>query len=504
MTWVPWSACNGLLQGQLVSEAVEFFGHNNNWLDVFVEISKCSRLGKGGVARLVLSSPNMLYCSDITQLSLAEYPLVPYARAFEFRGWFTLCVQSSHTANDIYVLEFFLPTSKGYGDNSWTSLSLILGTMEENFETFNLASGQELGDLLSVEVMDFQDSRKLHSVQKIQAKGGGVMLQLRQLDQASTGAIHSGTNVISEDQNYMLSSLEALQNGEVMMQLDSSCQPPLDPPNNGQNVVIAEQNIITVTSSKERKRKTERKHRGTGVRIEVSWEDILECTKNKMSRKGAAEKLQASDSVGHTKPAFQDADIVTIRANYENNTIKFRLSLRSRLVVLQQEVAKRLDLEAGTYCVSQTRFGHMSDMSRTHAGHVQSEVHIEQGPVLESVGLRLGVVKGIAGQTILKVTVRGSQGHAGTVPMSMRQDPMAAAAAELIVLLESFCKHPDDFISYDGHCKGITVESLAGSLVGMLFVCGRRGISHSPTEHVSDDDVWAGGLAILAFLETQL
>lgn len=71
------------------------------------------------------------------------------------------------------------------------------------------------------------------------------------------------------------------------------------------------------------------------------------------------------------------------------------------------------------------------------------EVHIEQGPVLESAGLPLGVVKGIAGQTRLKVTVSGSQGHAGTVPMSMRRDPMAAAA-ELIVLLESLCKHPKD------------------------------------------------------------
>ncbi|KAF8390869.1 hypothetical protein HHK36_023168 [Tetracentron sinense] len=92
------------------------------------------------------------------------------------------------------------------------------------------------------------------------------------------------------------------------------------------------------------------------------------------------------------------------------------------------------------------------------------EVHIEQGPVLESRGLPLGVVKGIAGQTRLKVTVKGSQGHAGTVPMSMRQDPMAAAA-ELIVLLENLCKHPENFISYDGHCNGFIAESLAGSLV---------------------------------------
>ncbi|CAL5401335.1 unnamed protein product [Camellia sinensis] len=85
--------------------------------------------------------------------------------------------------------------------------------------------------------------------------------------------------------------------------------------------------------------------------------------------------------------------------------------------------------------------------------------HIEQGPVPGSVGLPLGVVKGIAGQTRIKVTMKGSQGHAGTVPMSMRQDPMAAAA-ELIVLLESICKRPEDFLSYDDQCKGFSVESL--------------------------------------------
>ena len=40
--------------------------------------------------------------------------------------------------------------------------------------------------------------------------------------------------------------------------------------------------------------------------------------------------------------------------------------------------------------------------------------------------------------------------------------------------------------------------------VGMLFVWCRGGVSHSPAEHVSDEDILAAGLAILAFLETQL
>jgi len=64
----------------------------------------------------------------------------------------------------------------------------------------------------------------------------------------------------------------------------------------------------------------------------------------------------------------------------------------------------------------------------------------------------------------MQVTVRGSQGHAGTVPMSMRQDPMAAAA-EQIVVLESLCKHPEEFLSYDAHCSDSTVKSLSSSLV---------------------------------------
>ncbi|KAF7150631.1 hypothetical protein RHSIM_Rhsim02G0250900 [Rhododendron simsii] len=315
MTWVPCSACNDLQRGQLLSEGVEFIRPRNRWrVENFIEVSKWSHLRKGVVAGMVVSSYNMLYCSDITKLSSVEYPFVPHARDCKFRGWFTICLQSSYTANYIYVLEFFLPRSyrdrdnskkknrsgkNRYRDNSWASLSLILGTMEENFRTFKLASGLELGDLLSVKVIDFLKGQELHSVQKIQAKGGGEMSQIHQLDQASLGAIHSGTNVVSEDQNYILPSLEALQNEEVTMQLDSSHQPPLDPPNNGQNDVIAERNIVIVTSSEERKRKTQREHKGTGVRIEVSLDGILKCAK--LKRKGAAKKLQDNfaDSIRH-------------------------------------------------------------------------------------------------------------------------------------------------------------------------------------------------------------
>ena len=57
------------------------------------------------------------------------------------------------------------------------------------------------------------------------------------------------------------------------------------------------------------------------------------------------------------------------------------------------------------------------------------ELHIEQGAVLESSGAALAVVSAIVGTAHLEVTVTGRPDHAGTTPMKLRRDAMAAAAA---------------------------------------------------------------------------
>lgn len=56
------------------------------------------------------------------------------------------------------------------------------------------------------------------------------------------------------------------------------------------------------------------------------------------------------------------------------------------------------------------------------------EPHIEQGPVLAARGAALGVVTSIAGMAGLEIAFTGRRGHAGTVPMAMRADALAAAA----------------------------------------------------------------------------
>jgi allantoate deiminase len=60
------------------------------------------------------------------------------------------------------------------------------------------------------------------------------------------------------------------------------------------------------------------------------------------------------------------------------------------------------------------------------------EVHIEQGPQLEAKGLPVGVVSAITGITRTGVTFHGVAGHAGTVPMALRNDALCAAAAFIL------------------------------------------------------------------------
>ncbi len=56
------------------------------------------------------------------------------------------------------------------------------------------------------------------------------------------------------------------------------------------------------------------------------------------------------------------------------------------------------------------------------------EFHIEQGPVLDSLGQPLGVVEAIAGQTRMEFVFLGCANHAGTTPMHLRRDALAGAA----------------------------------------------------------------------------
>ena len=64
------------------------------------------------------------------------------------------------------------------------------------------------------------------------------------------------------------------------------------------------------------------------------------------------------------------------------------------------------------------------------------ELHIEQGPVLEAKDEPVGIVTGISGPLWLTVEMEGLAGHAGSVPMPMRQDALVGAAKVIVKLNE--------------------------------------------------------------------
>ncbi|MCM3569291.1 M20 family metallo-hydrolase [Neobacillus mesonae] len=66
------------------------------------------------------------------------------------------------------------------------------------------------------------------------------------------------------------------------------------------------------------------------------------------------------------------------------------------------------------------------------------ELHIEQGPYLQSIDKPVGIVTGIAGPAWFSVKIFGESGHAGTVPMNLRRDPIAGAA-KIIGFIEEVC-----------------------------------------------------------------
>ena len=80
------------------------------------------------------------------------------------------------------------------------------------------------------------------------------------------------------------------------------------------------------------------------------------------------------------------------------------------------------------------------------------EVHIEQGPLLESKDLAVGIVSAIAGITRARALVTGEAGHAGTVPMAMRRDALAAAA-EMIAAVEGIGARRADTVATVGAAK---------------------------------------------------
>lgn len=91
------------------------------------------------------------------------------------------------------------------------------------------------------------------------------------------------------------------------------------------------------------------------------------------------------------------------------------------------------------------------------------ELHIEQGPVLERMGLPLGVVLGTKGVERHIITFHGQEAHSGSTPMNARRDALAAAA-KLALEIRTIAKKHEDAVCTMGSVK--TFPGIVTAVVG--------------------------------------
>lgn len=101
---------------------------------------------------------------------------------------------------------------------------------------------------------------------------------------------------------------------------------------------------------------------------------------------------------------------------------------------------------------------------REHAA-AYLELHIEQGPVLERLGLPLGVVLGTKGVERHAVTFFGEEAHSGSTPMNVRRDALAAAAKLALEIRAIAGKHQDAV------CTMGSVKTFPGIVTAVVGRC---------------------------------
>ncbi|KAJ4835013.1 hypothetical protein Tsubulata_013268 [Turnera subulata] len=196
-------------------------------------------LQKGqGVAGRAFLSHNSCFCQDITQFCKTDYPLVHYARMFGLSSCFSICLRSSYTGDDDYVLEFFLPPGITDSHEQKVLLGSLLTTMKQHFQSLRVASG-----------MDLEEEEGF--VEIIQASSSGMVdLRLECIKIPRTTRLSPEANV--------------LPNGKMLQQgpVEHRQMLNVDAPDKGEGDFVADGSRVPATLPEGKETKKSEKKRG--------------------------------------------------------------------------------------------------------------------------------------------------------------------------------------------------------------------------------------------------
>jgi len=115
------------------------------------------------------------------------------------------------------------------------------------------------------------------------------------------------------------------------------------------------------------------------------------------------------------------------------------------------------------------------------------ELHIEQGPILESLNKEIGIVTGIVGIRWVNLTFKGLQSHAGTTPMNLRRDPTIPAAKTILALRELVLKY-NEMVGTAGVIKVSpnVINAIPGEVIVNMDI---RSLNIKELNHVANEIV---------------
>ena len=152
---------------------------------------------------------------------------------------------------------------------------------------------------------------------------------------------------------------------------------------------------------------------------------------------GAISALEVIEVLNEQQMLTEHPLEVIIFANEEGGTIG-SMAMAGGLTKagLQQKSQSGLTMAEGIKAIGGNPDNIQSCIRKKGDLHAWVELHIEQGGILARENVQIGVVEGIVGIEHWEVTVEGFANHAGTTPMTMRQDALLASSRFIIAVNE--------------------------------------------------------------------
>ncbi|CDP15666.1 unnamed protein product [Coffea canephora] len=324
------------------------------------------RKGQGVVGR-AFSSKSACFCRDIRQLSITEYPLVAQARSWKNYACFAVCLRSSCLNNCIYVLEFLLHKNQIDHGDPRTLLNSIMETLKERLgSSFKIASGQELGQKLTVEVIkvsleDEFDSFEIYnttgveSTPRLRENNGIVESPHRQeLPQNIENTAHDEGNTEINVANPERGGASMEQSGNEVNNVKK--QKPIC-------TLRSELGITREVLEQNSSRNLEDAAKAFGVSRSTLKRICREYGINRWPPRKAKKFNQAfveqrvvQPSTENTKEQHRpdttrlgDDSSIWVKAEYQGYTMKFRLPFSAHKFNLEEKVAQRLNLPIGSF-----------------------------------------------------------------------------------------------------------------------------------------------------------